>query len=140
MIETIKSKKFSNRKFTNTKSLFLSENIVADISNAIEQGKYKGKVKGEWSRYIQNWEYYPNCNVVNFLCTNIQGGNLTFFTKRIQGLVSQHEINCCDCDSRNHRYYFHLNKGEREIRFTLNNDNSINSFTVHHWLNEPLTY
>lgn len=132
MLDTNRDSEFSDRNINNTKFLFLTESVVAEIQDAIEQKKHKGKLKGEWSRYIQNWEYYPNCNAVHFLCTNMQDSNLAFFTNRIQGLVEKYKFFCCNCSSRKLRDYFHLNKGEDTIRFTLKDDR-IQSFIVHQW-------
>lgn len=121
-----------------TKSLFLSDVTVAEIRDAIRNQKFKGKLKGELNQYIQNWEYYPNSNAVNFLCKHIPLGNIDFFTNRIQMLVEKYQLGCCNCNSDKNRDYFFLNKGESEIRFDIKDD-VIASFIVYDWLREPGT-
>ena len=124
---------FFARAKNNTKSLFLSDINVAEILDSIENQKFKGKLKGELSKYIQNWEYYPNCNAVNFLCKSMPQGNIDFFTNRIQRLVQKYKLGCCSCNTNKNRDYFFLNRSKNEIRFTIKDD-VINSFIVYDWL------
>lgn len=133
---TKKDSKFFDSKLNDTKLLFLSDVTVAEIFDAIKNQKHKGKLKGELKQYIQNWEYYPNCNAVNFLCKQIPKGNMEYFSNRINQVVKKHHLSCCSCVSDPLRNYFLLGRENNGIRFLLN-ENNIDSFIVYHWMEEP---
>ena len=131
-----KENKFSDSKLNDTKSLFLGDATVSEIVEAIKNQKHKGRLKGELKKYIQNWEYYPNCNAVNFLCKPVLNGNLAFFTQRITKVIEKYHLTCSSSSSDPIRNYFLLGKENNGIRFLLN-ENNIGSFIVYHWIEEP---
>ena len=132
-----KCDKLASVNSDDTKSLFLSALTVAEIYQAIKSQTHKGKLTGELNQYIQNWEYYPSCNAVNFLCKQVPDGNMEYFSNRIKSLVKKYHLSCCSCASDPIRNYFLLGRENNGIRFLLN-ENNIGSFIVYHWMEEPI--
>lgn len=118
------------------KSLFLSSAIVVDILESIKVNKYKGRLQGDLKQYIQNWEYYPQSNAVNFLCKRSPKGNMDYFTNRIQSIVKEYDIGSCELNASIHRYYFLMSRGTDEIKFFVKGG-GIDSIIIYNWLDEP---
>lgn len=121
-----------------SKTVFLGDAIVQEIRGAIKKGKFKGRLKGELNRYIQNWEYYPNSNAVNFLCRKIPEGNMDYFTNRMLRKGMSSRSSDSKFSSYNEKNYVMLRKVYHELRFSLR-ENNIESFVVYNWITDPKT-
>ncbi|NEN24998.1 hypothetical protein G3O08_15970 [Cryomorpha ignava] len=135
-MEVENEKEFGAVRKTKIKSLFLSNSSVEEILESIKVKKFKGRLKGELNQYIQNWEYYPQSNAVNFLCKRIPIGNIGFFTDRIQDIVQEYNLDCSDCNYSKHRHYFLLSSGTDEIKFFVKSY-GVDSIIIYNWVDEP---